>query len=62
MSNWDWEYHNWNSQEENLRETLCTLGNGYFATRGAREETSIAPDRYAGTYLGGGFNRAETLI
>ncbi len=62
MSDWDWEYHEWNPQEEKLRETLCTLGNGYFATRGAREETSVAPDRYAGTYLGGGFNRAETLI
>ena len=24
---------------ERLRETLCTLGNGYFATRGAAEET-----------------------
>ena len=55
-------YDNWDPKAELLRETLCTLGNGYIATRGAREEVTDSPDKYAGTYLGGGFNRAETVI
>jgi trehalose/maltose hydrolase-like predicted phosphorylase len=61
MSNWKISYHEWKPELEKLHETLCTLGNGYFATRGAREESAFS-DRYAGTYLAGGFNRAETLI
>jgi trehalose/maltose hydrolase-like predicted phosphorylase len=35
MSEWTWEYEGYDSATERLRESLCTLGNGYFATRGA---------------------------
>ena len=31
---WLWEYENWDPELEGQREALCTLGNGYFATRG----------------------------
>ncbi|MCM2349292.1 MAG: hypothetical protein NDI69_04670 [Bacteriovoracaceae bacterium] len=62
MSDWELDYSEWNPKQEGLNETLCTLGNGYFATRGAREEASCERDRYAGTYLGGGFNRADSVI
>ncbi|MGV9573312.1 hypothetical protein ACWDRX_29315, partial [Streptomyces nigra] len=27
--------HGYKAADERLRESLCTLGNGYFATRGA---------------------------
>lgn len=62
MSDWQLEYHEWDPEKVGLRETLCTLGNGYFATRGATEENSCQRIRYAGTYLGGGFNRLESMI
>ncbi len=37
MSDWTWEYELQPSTER-LREALCTLGNGHFATRGAVPE------------------------
>jgi len=56
------EYNDWNPKEQKLREALCTLGNGYFATRGAAEEKKADKNNYPGTYLAGGFNRAITKI
>ena len=32
---WDYVFEGYDPQNEKLREALCTLGNGYFATRGA---------------------------
>ncbi|MET0932749.1 MAG: beta-phosphoglucomutase family hydrolase [Mycetocola sp.] len=47
---------------EPLRETLCTLGNGYWATRGAAPDAGSAPPHYAGTYLAGVYNRLRTQV
>ncbi len=48
--------------QEGIREALCTVGNGHFATRGAAPG-SVADDvHYPGTYLGGGYNRLRTDI
>ncbi|WP_439487973.1 glycoside hydrolase family 65 protein [Algoriphagus sp.] len=55
-------YKNWNPKEQNHREAICTLGNGYIATRGAAEESGNTEYNYPGTYLAGGFNRAKTEI
>lgn len=55
-------YEDWNPKEQKLREALCTLGNGYIGTRGAAEENRNNPFNYPGTYLAGGYNRAETEI
>ena len=49
-------------KKERLREALCTLGNGYFATRGAAPESEADPIHYPGTYLAGGYNRLKTDI
>ncbi len=49
-------------EQERLREALCTLGNGYFATRGAAEEAQADATHYPGTYLAGGYNRLKTEI
>lgn len=38
MSEWTWVYEGYDPESERLREALCTLGNGYFATRGAAPE------------------------
>ena len=40
-----------------LREALCTLGNGYFATRGACPESAADGVHYPGTYVAGLYNR-----
>ena len=49
-------------EKEGLREALCTLGNGYFATRGAAPE-SVADDvHYPGTYAIGCYNRLSSEI
>ena len=39
MSDWTLVYEGFDPAGEGLREALCTLGNGYFATRGAAPET-----------------------
>lgn len=39
MNPWILEYDGFDPKEESLREALCTLGNGYFATRGAAPES-----------------------
>ncbi len=35
MTAWSLVYDTFDPKQEGLREALCTLGNGYFATRGA---------------------------
>lgn len=61
-SNWCLEYHEFIPEQEGLREALCTLGNGYFATRGAGSEAQADDHHYPGTYLAGGYNRLGTEI
>jgi alpha,alpha-trehalase len=62
MGRWSLVYEGYNPEEEDLREALCTLGNGYFATRGAGTEAVADGIHYPGTYLAGGYNRLETEI
>lgn len=60
MDGWYLVYEGFNPAEEGLREALCTLGNGYFCTRGAAPETEADDVHYPGTYLAGGYNRLDT--
>src|SRR5690606_3308984 len=62
MSDWHLAYEGFDPRQEGLREALCTLGNGYFATRGAAEEAEADEIHYPGTYLAGGYNRLKTEI
>lgn len=57
---WRLHYTGYDPATEPLRETLCTLGNGYFATRGAAPESSDNAPHYPGTYLAGVYNRLQT--
>lgn len=59
---WKVVYNDWSPEEHSLREALCTLGNGYFATRGAMEEKTAEGVNYPGTYLAGGYNRAFSTV
>lgn len=62
MSDWRLRYDGYDRQLEGLRETLCTLGNGYFATRGAAPNAVADEVHYPGTYLAGGYNRLTSEI
>lgn len=57
---WLFSYEGFEPEREGLREALCTLGNGYFATRGAAPESEADDTHYPGTYLAGGYNRLKT--
>jgi len=62
MNQWTLVYEGFDPQQEGLREAMCTLGNGYFATRGAGPEAAADNIHYPGTYLSGGYNRLKTEI
>ncbi|SNB46880.1 glycoside hydrolase family 65 protein [Geobacter sp. DSM 9736] len=62
MDPWILVYDSYDPAEEGLREALCTLGNGYFATRGAAPEAWASNVHYPGTYLAGGYNRLKTEV
>lgn len=62
MNDWSWSYHAYEPAQERLREALCTLGNGYFATRGAAPECAADEVHYPGTYLAGGYDRLKSEV
>ncbi len=62
MSGWILAYDGFEPGEEGLREALCTLGNGYFATRGAAPESSADGIHYPGTYAAGCYDRLVTRM
>lgn len=62
MTDWTWEYEGYVPADERLRESLCTLGNGYFATRGAAPESHSDGVHYPATYIAGCFNELQTEI
>jgi alpha,alpha-trehalase len=62
MSSWKLVYEAFSPQKEALREVLCALGNGYFASRGAAPESTANDVHYPGTYIAGCYNRLQTEI
>jgi alpha,alpha-trehalase len=54
---WNFTYDAYDPATEKLREALCTVGNGYFATRGAAPESKTGQVHYPGTYAAGVYNR-----
>jgi beta-phosphoglucomutase family hydrolase len=61
-SAWSLAFEGFDPAREGIREALCTLGNGYFATRGAAAWAVADDIHYPGTYLAGGYNRLRTEI
>jgi trehalose/maltose hydrolase-like predicted phosphorylase len=57
VTGWLLRYEGWDPTAEALRETLCALGNGRFATRAAAPERRAGGGHYPGTYAAGVFNR-----
>jgi trehalose/maltose hydrolase-like predicted phosphorylase len=62
VSEWVLAYEGFDSVHEGLREALCTLGNGYFATRGAAPESRADGIHYPGTYVAGCWNRLRDEV
>ena len=59
---WSLVYETFDAACEGIREALCTLGNGYFATRAALAGATADDVHYPGTYLACGYNRLRTDI
>jgi beta-phosphoglucomutase family hydrolase len=55
-------YEEFDPLREGTREALCTLGNGYWATRGAVPGTVADGVHYPGTYIAGIYNRVTTIL
>jgi alpha,alpha-trehalase len=62
LTDWTLRYEDVAPRHEGLREALCTLGNGYFATRGAAPESRADGVHYPATYIAGCFNELPTEI
>ncbi len=61
-SAWSFLYDEFDPESEGMREALCALGNGYFATRAAAAWSSADAVHYPGTYLAGGYIRLRTEV
>ncbi|MEN6466036.1 MAG: trehalose-phosphatase, partial [Syntrophaceae bacterium] len=59
---WKLAYEGFDPGQEKLRESLCTLGNGYFAARGAAPECPAGENHYPGTYAAGIYNRLQSNV
>lgn len=59
---WQWSYRGYDPKHQRLRETLCTLGNGYFAVRGSVPECTSLPVHYPGLYAAGCYNRLRSTV
>nr|CRL76624.1 trehalose-phosphatase [Mycolicibacterium komanii] len=59
---WTYTFEGYDPPSEKLREALCTVGNGYFATRGAAPESKAGQVHYPGTYAAGVYNRLDDIL
>jgi beta-phosphoglucomutase family hydrolase len=59
---WKLSYYDYQLESERSREALLAVGNGYFGTRGAMEESFPNKVNYPGTYISGLFNRLVSKV
>lgn len=59
---WTLAYDGFDTALEGTREALCTLGNGYWGTRGSAPGSTADGIHYPGTYLAGVYNRLTSEI
>jgi trehalose/maltose hydrolase-like predicted phosphorylase len=59
---WNLTHTEYVPEEQKLRETLATIGNGYFGTRGAMEEERDSEFHYPGTYIAGVYNKLPSTV
>jgi trehalose/maltose hydrolase-like predicted phosphorylase len=59
---WSLAYEGFDPVREGLREALCALGNGRFASRGAAPEADADGVHYPGTYVASCYNRLTSTV
>lgn len=59
---WKLVYQHFDPVEEGTREALCTLGNGYWASRGAAAGACAGDVHYPATYFAGVYNRVRSTV
>lgn len=59
---WQLAYDGYDPDTERLREALCTVGNGYVATRGCAPEASANEHHYPGSYAAGVYNQLTDRV
>ncbi|WP_392676485.1 glycoside hydrolase family 65 protein [Streptomyces sp. LN785] len=59
---WTWDFHGYDPKEQRTIESLCTLGNGRFATRGSVPESPAGAVHYPGTYAAGCCNWLSSKV
>lgn len=62
QDSWLLKYHDYDLTKERSREALLAVGNGYFGTRGALEESRANKVNYPGTYMTGLFNTLVSKV
>ncbi|MGZ5331665.1 MAG: trehalose-phosphatase, partial [Solirubrobacterales bacterium] len=62
LSGWSLAYEGFDPAQEPLREALCTLGNGRFASRAAAPEADADGVHYPGTYAAGCYNTLTSEV
>lgn len=62
LSSWEIQFSRFEPAQEPLRESLCTLANGYMGSRAAAPEAGASAVHYPGTYIAGLYNRLKTNI
>lgn len=61
-ANWVVTYDKYDPGHEMQRESLCSLGNGKFCTRGFSFESVQNEIHYPGTYVGGAYNTVKLQV
>lgn len=61
-ANWVVAFDHYAPMQEMQRESLCSLGNGKFCTRGASFEANQDDIHYPGTYVGGAYNTIKLEV
>jgi beta-phosphoglucomutase family hydrolase len=59
---WNLTYNAFDPEDEKLRETLTTVGNGYLGVRGSCEGENASDVCYPGTYIAGMYNKLATMV
>ena len=62
LGRWSLIYEGFDPEQEPLREALCALGNGRFASRGSAPEANADGTHYPGTYAAGVYNRLKSEV
>ena len=59
---WEIEFQGYTPGLESTRESLLTVGNGHFGTRGSFEESTADGIHYPGTYIAGLYNKVKSEV